>query len=595
MALITFTGTTTTGNATVASVSSTGHLLPGQTVTGAGIPSATTILTVGSGTITLSANATASATVTLTATLVGFTTVSASNLQDATGTLVQNATIYFQPVANNGAAISFKAGGVGGQVLCRPVQTVVVDGAFSVILADTTLTTPVNVGYSVTVIDALTGASVLGPGYACIQPSGATWSLDTYVPNLAAQLTVQVVSEGGGGAVGVFSETLTFSAAGSQTVTHGLETAAPIIQGSVTSGATRWSAVAVDLNNTTITAIAPMVVDLTFLGGIPASVSPAAPVVTLNPVAWSGSTGGTISFTATASGTPTPTVQWQTDTGTGGVTWSNIGGATLTTYSVTAAGQNGYQYRAVFSNSGGTAITSAATVAILANPVNSWLMTEGTGTTFADAYGSNPFTVPATNWGTWNSSYSTDLYNGTSSVAWVTNGIPTIQNASTPFSITAQIGFNGGGLSSAAQAIFSNVNPGATAGIRLGIPSGQPSNLVMSLYGTSGGVLSVQATGAVVAGVRSGFCISYDGSGTAAGMKIYQNGTLCTLVTLSDTLGAQSLAPPGGRTLTLGCDPAGGISPTFNENFTCMTIDHMAIWPNTLTQSEAAAIATATT
>lgn len=56
----TFTGDTTSGNATVASVSSTTGLVVGQTVVGTGIAAGTTIASIGVGTITLSANATAS-------------------------------------------------------------------------------------------------------------------------------------------------------------------------------------------------------------------------------------------------------------------------------------------------------------------------------------------------------------------------------------------------------------------------------------------------------------------------------------------------------------------------------------------------------
>ena len=52
-------------------------------------------------------------------------------------------------------------------------------------------------------------------------------------------------------------------------------------------------------------------------------------------------------FSAAASGSPTPTVQWQVyinaDAG-----WTNISGATGTTYTIAAstAAENGYQYPA---------------------------------------------------------------------------------------------------------------------------------------------------------------------------------------------------------------------------------------------------------
>jgi len=55
----TFTGDTTSGSATIASVSSTTGLLAGTGITGTGIPAGAIISSVGSGTITISANATA--------------------------------------------------------------------------------------------------------------------------------------------------------------------------------------------------------------------------------------------------------------------------------------------------------------------------------------------------------------------------------------------------------------------------------------------------------------------------------------------------------------------------------------------------------
>jgi hypothetical protein len=102
-------------------------------------------------------------------------------------------------------------------------------------------------------------------------------------------------------------------------------------------------------------------------GDSAAGVGLAGPVITLNPSGEVVTTGNTAAFTAAASGTPTPTVQWQTDSGTGGATWSNISGATSTTYvtgPLTIA-NTGWQYRAIFTNSQGSATTSAATVTVV--------------------------------------------------------------------------------------------------------------------------------------------------------------------------------------------------------------------------------------
>jgi lysophospholipase L1-like esterase len=132
----------------------------------------------------------------------GYTIVSSSLLHDATGTLVTNATIRFQPANAAGAPISFRAGGTGGQAIAYAVSTTVTAGAFSIQLADTSLTSPVNVCYSVTLISNLTGRQIPFPGYSCIQPSGSAWDFDTYTPNLAALVVEQAGPTGPAGPAG---------------------------------------------------------------------------------------------------------------------------------------------------------------------------------------------------------------------------------------------------------------------------------------------------------------------------------------------------------------------------------------------------------
>jgi hypothetical protein len=79
--------------------------------------------------------------------------------------------------------------------------------------------------------------------------------------------------------------------------------------------------------------------------------------------------GNTASFTSTATGSPTPTVKWQSSSN-GGTTWTDIAGETGTTLSFTAAaGDDGKQYRAVFSNGYGSDIpTSPATLTVQVAP-----------------------------------------------------------------------------------------------------------------------------------------------------------------------------------------------------------------------------------
>jgi hypothetical protein len=93
----------------------------------------------------------------------------------------------------------------------------------------------------------------------------------------------------------------------------------------------------------------------------------AVPVVTQNPSDATTSAGDPVFFTAAATGSPTLTVQWQVSTD-GGNTFTNVTGNTSaksTTFSFYASlSQNGYKYRAVFTNSAGSATTSIATLTV---------------------------------------------------------------------------------------------------------------------------------------------------------------------------------------------------------------------------------------
>ncbi len=90
--------------------------------------------------------------------------------------------------------------------------------------------------------------------------------------------------------------------------------------------------------------------------------------VTSNPTDQVANIGGSVSFTASAAGIPTPTVQWQVSTD-GGNTFTNLAGETFTTLSFTASeSQNGDEFRAVFTNSSGSATTTAATLTVNTKP-----------------------------------------------------------------------------------------------------------------------------------------------------------------------------------------------------------------------------------
>ncbi len=126
-----------------------------------------------------------------------------------------------------------------------------------------------------------------------------------------------------------------------------------------------------------------------------------APAVTLEPADQIVAAGATASFTATAIGTPAPTVQWQLSSD-GGAAFSDISGATSDTYSFTAAaGQNGDEYRAVFTNSFGSATTTAATLTIATAPVvttnpSDQIVAAGNTATFTAAASGQP--APTAQW-----------------------------------------------------------------------------------------------------------------------------------------------------------------------------------------------------
>ncbi len=94
-----------------------------------------------------------------------------------------------------------------------------------------------------------------------------------------------------------------------------------------------------------------------------------SPVVTTPPNSQTVYSGSTATFTAAASGTPTPSVQWQVSTN-GGASFTDFPGAISGTLSFVAqTTDNGKRFRAVFTNSAGTATTTAATLTVYAPPV----------------------------------------------------------------------------------------------------------------------------------------------------------------------------------------------------------------------------------
>lgn len=125
------------------------------------------------------------------------------------------------------------------------------------------------------------------------------------------------------------------------------------------------------------------------------------PSIVTGPASQTVTAGSSVTFSASASGSPTPTVQWQQSTN--GSNWSNISGATSTSYTISAttASQNGYHYRAVFTNSAGSATTASATLTVQYAPTvttspRSTTVNAGQTATFTVAAGGNP--TPTVQW-----------------------------------------------------------------------------------------------------------------------------------------------------------------------------------------------------
>ena len=153
-----------------------------------------------------------------------------------------------------------------------------------------------------------------------------------------------------------------------------------------------------------------------------------APSILTNPLSQTVVSGKSVTFSASASGYPAPTVQWQYSTN--GTRYTNIAGATSLTYTIGAAvaSQNGYQYRAVFTNSVSSATTASATLTVqfaptvTTNPRNT-TVTAGQTATFTAAATGNP--APTAQW-----QVSTDGGNTYTNISGATSTTLTLTNTS---------------------------------------------------------------------------------------------------------------------------------------------------------------------
>jgi hypothetical protein len=96
-----------------------------------------------------------------------------------------------------------------------------------------------------------------------------------------------------------------------------------------------------------------------------------APQVTADPQSQPVIGGHNVSFNAGVLASPIPAVQWQQSTD-GGSTWNDISGATSSTYTIfdTPSSDNGYEFRATFTNGAGSVATDPATLSVSPSTAN---------------------------------------------------------------------------------------------------------------------------------------------------------------------------------------------------------------------------------
>jgi hypothetical protein len=127
-----------------------------------------------------------------------------------------------------------------------------------------------------------------------------------------------------------------------------------------------------------------------------------APVVSEQPADDTVDAGGEATFKEAATGKPAPSVQWQLSTD-GGVAWSNVPGASTPTLTLTSvpAGDDGYQYRAVFANAVSSVESAAAKLTVQTAPAvssqpSSQTAPAGGAATFSAAASGKP--TPSIQW-----------------------------------------------------------------------------------------------------------------------------------------------------------------------------------------------------
>jgi hypothetical protein len=246
--------------------------------------------------------------------------------------------------------------------------------------------------------------------------------------------------------------------------------------------------------------------------------------ITSQPTDQTVAPGQTYSFTAAGAGTPDPTVQWQVSTN-GGSTFTDISGATSGTYSATAAlSDSGKQFRAVFTNSTGTATSNAATLTVAVAPDAPTIGTASAGNASATV----SFTAPAHNGGSPILDYTAQCTSGggvTGSATGATSAI-TVTGLTPGATYTCTVTARNTIGSSAPSGASNSVVPTAPAAVTT-----QPSNTTVA----SGQSYSFNAAASGSPAPTVQWQLSTDGGATFQNISGATAGTVTGTAALSDS------------------------------------------------------------
>jgi len=278
-----------------------------------------------------------------------------------------------------------------------------------------------------------------------------------------------------------------------------------------------------------------------------------APAVTTNPTDQTVSPGNPVTFTAAASGVPTPTVQWQVSTD-GGTSFSNIAGATSTSYTfTTSTSDDGHQYRAVFTNVAGTATSTAATAHVGTAPS----FTSADNTRFVVGHAGS-FTITTT--GVPNATLSRS---GTGFPAWLTltdNGDGTGALTGTPpagsggsysFTLKAANGFSP--QASQAFTLFVDQSPVITSADHTTFTAGQAGSFAVTTTAGFPTTTALSESGSLPSGVT--FHDNGDGTATLAGTPAAGTGGTYPLTITATASGGAAASATQSFTLAVLAPP----------------------------------------